>query len=73
MKTPRRVLRVDRHEIHYLRTTLESYSGMALVRTLDPWAAYIEILISPGCEKLVDELLHSLSKDEGLMVEETDA
>lgn len=65
-------MRVDRQEIHYLRTTVESYDGIAIVKTLDPWAAYIEILISPGCEKLVEELLHSIVKDEGLLIEKTD-
>lgn len=65
MKTIKRVFRVDRREIKYLRWTIESYDGMALVSTLDPREAYIEIMISPGCEDMVSELLDSL-REEGL-------
>ena len=68
METVKRVLRVDRSEINYLRTTLESYDGMALVRTIDPYEARIEIMISPGCEDMISNLLDSLVKIEGLAI-----
>ena len=68
MDSIKRTFRVDRSEINYLRITLESYDGMAVVRTLDPHEAKIEIMISPGCEDLVSELLASLVKDEGLSI-----
>jgi hypothetical protein len=70
MDTSRKILHVDRKEINYLRTTLESYDGMAVVRTIDPHEARIEVMIGPGCEDLVSELLYSLEKDEGLMIRE---
>jgi hypothetical protein len=63
MRTIKRVFRVDPKEINYLRWTIESYDGMAVVRTLDPRKAYIELMISPGCEELVFELLDSLRKE----------
>lgn len=66
MKTIKRVFRVDRRDISYLRSTIESYDGMAVVSTLDPYKAYIEIQISPGCEYLVLELLDSLRQEEGI-------
>jgi len=69
METVRKILRVDRREINYLRTTLESYDGMVLVRTIDPHEALIEIMIAPGCEEIISKLLDSLRKDEGLLVE----
>ena len=65
MKTIKRFFRVDRRDINYLRTTIESYDGMAVVSTLDPIQAYLEIRISPGCEQLISELLDSL-KEEGI-------
>ena len=71
MQTIRCVFRVDRRDINYLRWTIESYDGMAVVSTLDPNKAYVAIHISPGCEKLVSELLTSLRK-EGLDVVEKD-
>ena len=66
MNTRRRAFRVDRKEIHYIRSTLESYDGMALVRTLDPRAALLEVLIPPGCEGSVMELARSLEREEGV-------
>jgi hypothetical protein len=68
METVKRIFHVDRREINYLRTTLESYDGMAVVRTIDPEEARIEIMISPGCEDMVSELLDSLAKIEGLNI-----
>jgi len=67
MQTIKRLFRVDRRDINYLRTTIESYDGMAVVSTLDPGKAYLEIRISPGCEQLVTELLDSL-REEGLEI-----
>jgi hypothetical protein len=66
MKTIKRLFRVDRRDINYLQTTIESYGGMAVVSTLDPTQAYLEIRISQGCEQFVSELLDSLKEEEGL-------
>jgi hypothetical protein len=68
--TSRRVYRVDRSEIAYLRTTLESYDGMAVVSTIDPYEARIEVAIAPGCEELIFGLLDSLKTNEGLFITE---
>jgi len=65
----RRVFRVDRDEIGYIRFTLESYGGMAMVTTLDPHAALIGVFISTGCEETVIALLASLKHDEGLHIQ----
>ena len=45
---------------------MESYDGIALVRTIDPYKALIEIYIAPECEDLVDELIESLKHREGI-------
>lgn len=68
METIKRVFRVDRREINYLRWTIESYDGMAVVRTIDPYAALIELQISPGCEDFIFELLDDLKKNEGIEI-----
>ena len=68
METVKRTFLVDRKEINYLRITLESYDGMAVVRTIDPHKATIEIMISPGCKDFVYNLLESLRKNEGLNI-----
>lgn len=64
METTKRIFKVDRREISYLRVTLESYDGMSVVRTIDPGEALIELQIAPGCEGLVTELLKHLSERE---------
>ena len=68
MKTIRRQYKVDRPDIMYLRATIESYDGMAVVRTLDPGAAVIELLIAPGCESLIEELMEDLKNREDLSI-----
>jgi hypothetical protein len=66
MRTSRVVLKVDRKDVSYLRWTVESYDGMALVSTLDPAAACVEIRVAPGCETMVTDLLNHLAREEGV-------
>ena len=68
MKTIRNLFQVERHEINYIKLTIESYDGTAVVRTIDPFKAIIELQISPGCETLVFELLESLKECEGIRI-----
>ena len=69
METTKWRFRVHREDIHYLRTTIESYDGMAVLRTIDPQEATIEIRIAPGCEELVSNLLRALRDREGVSLE----
>lgn len=69
METQRRVYEVDRRDICYLRYTLESYDGIAVVRTLDPYTALIEVSIAPGCESIIERLVEDLRTREGLILE----
>ena len=68
METIKKVFRVERREINYLRITIESYDGMAVVRTVDPTEALIEIQISPGCEDLLDKLLLDFRENENMKI-----
>jgi len=75
------MFRVNREDIHYLRTTIEAYDGMAVVRTVesaepgsqrcrvDPGEATIELLIAPGCEDLISALIAALREQDGLPLE----
>jgi len=65
----RKVFRVDRRDIAYFRFTLESYSGMAMVTTLDPGPALVAVLIAPGCEETVLEVIEALRQEEGLPID----
>lgn len=68
METIKHLFKVDRREINYLKITIESYDGMAVVKTIDPNAAIIELQISPGCETLVFDLLDSLENAESISI-----
>jgi len=63
------MFRVNREDIHYLRTTIEAYDGMAVVRTVDPAQAVIELLIEPGCEEWISRLIAALREQEGIPLE----
>jgi hypothetical protein len=41
---------------------------MALVSTIDPHPALIEVSMAPGCERMVLELMDALRKDDGLKI-----
>ena len=60
METIKLSFQVERRDISYLRWIIESYDGMAVLKTIDPYKAIIELQISPGCKSLVLELLDSL-------------
>ncbi len=68
MQSIRRSFVTERSKIGYIRFTVESYDGMALVSTVDPHKAMIELKISPGCEEMILELLESFRRDEGIKI-----
>jgi len=70
MESTRKVFQVDRRDICYLRYTIESYDGMAVVRTVDPHTGQIEVSVAPGCEAIVQDLLKDLKEREGLRMDE---
>jgi hypothetical protein len=63
MDTISKYIRVHRKNIAYFKFILESYEGMALVRTRDPNEAVVELMVAPGMEKDVEEVLGGLSKE----------
>ncbi len=69
METIRYLFRVERREINYIQSIIESYDGMARVSTIDPWEAIVEVFISPGCEEQFFNLLDDLTKREGIVMQ----
>ncbi len=68
MNSTKRAFFVETRDINYIRTTMEAYDGMALVRTLDPGSgkALLEVMIAPGCEDQVMALVQGLNNEEGI-------
>ena len=54
---------LPRGEIGYLRFILESYDGLAFVRTLDPRQALVEIAFPPSRRKDAEALLVALADE----------
>lgn len=62
-------LKVKREDISYLRWTIESYDGMAVVSTLDPRAALLEIKVAAGCENIFINLVNSLIQHDHIQLD----
>jgi len=63
MDTHSRFFRVPRQEIAYLKCIIESYEGMAVLRTCDPQEAIVELMIAPGWERDLEELIEGLREE----------
>ena len=63
MKTIKKILRVDRREICYLKFILEAYDGIATLTTIDAHQGIVMLRIAPGCEGDVEAVLQDLKKD----------
>ncbi len=60
MNTRSRYFRLHRKDIAYFKFIIESYEGMAVVRTHDPKEAVVELMVAPGWEKEIEEILEGL-------------
>jgi hypothetical protein len=63
MDTVSKYFRLHRKDIAYFKFILESYEGMALVRTRDPNEAVVELMVAPGWEKDVDQVIEGLQRE----------
>ena len=63
MDTVSKYYRLHRKDIAYFKFIIESYEGMAVVRTKDPYEAIVELMVAPGWERDVDEVLEGLGKE----------
>lgn len=66
MDTQSRYFRLRREDIAYFKFIIESHEGMAVLRTKDPQEAIVELMVAPGWEKDVDEVLEGLKKEIGI-------
>ncbi|PLY02928.1 MAG: hypothetical protein C0623_03010 [Desulfuromonas sp.] len=64
---------IPKSAIAYLRFSLESYDGIAFVRTLDARQALVEIAYPPTRSEDAEALLASLEKETGMTETDTPA
>ena len=62
-QTIKYLLSIERKEICYLQWIIESYDGMASVRTINPASGEIEISIAPGCKEDIFSLIKYLQEE----------
>lgn len=60
MESIQKYYRMDRSQIHFLRFLLEAYEGAAILSTVDRAAGLVKLLIAPGRETEVAELVKDL-------------
>jgi hypothetical protein len=63
-QTRKLILSVEKSEICYLQWIIESYDGMAAMRTIDPVNGAVEISVVPECKEEILSLIRHL-KEEG--------
>ncbi len=63
MDTYSKYFRIHRKDIAFFKFIIESHEGMAVVRTKDPHEAIVELMIAPGWERDVEEVLGGLRKE----------
>jgi hypothetical protein len=71
-ETASRLYRVPPGAICYLRYTVESYDGIAVLSTEDSKLGIIRIRVAPKCEDILDSLIAHLAVDEGISIKEID-
>ena len=67
-QTSKYTLSVHTKEICWLQWIIESYDGMASVRTIDPANGEIEISIAPGCDEEIFSLIKYLREEGSIHV-----
>jgi hypothetical protein len=60
MQTTRRVYRISRCQISFVKFILEAYDNVAVLSTLDARQALVQVAIAPGCETMVDGIMANL-------------
>ncbi len=63
LETIRKIIRVDRREICFLKFILEAYDGIATMTTIDAHQGIVLLRIAPGCEKEVEAVIRDLGRD----------
>ena len=63
MDTISLMIRIPPREIAYLSFVLESYEGVAAMRTVDPGRGIVEVMVPPSYEKELGEILVDLAQD----------
>jgi len=68
MQTHKLILSIAKKEICYLQWIIESYDGIAVMRTINPLNGTVEISIAPGCMEETISLINSLQDEKSIHI-----
>jgi hypothetical protein len=57
------LIQIPPREIAYLSFVLESYEGVAVMRTVDPREGIVELMVPPSHEVEIGEILKDLARE----------
>ena len=57
------LIQIPPHEIAYLTFVIESYEGVAAIRTVDPHEGIVELMVPPSYEEEIEEILKDLAHE----------
>ncbi|MBN1254535.1 MAG: DUF4911 domain-containing protein [Deltaproteobacteria bacterium] len=57
------LIKIPRREIAYLNFILESYEGVAVVRTVDPHEGIVEVMVPPSYQEEIKDILKDLGTE----------
>jgi len=63
MNTIQKYFRVNPRDMAYLKFIVESYEGLAVIRTVNPREGIVEWMIPPSLVEEADELIASLQEE----------
>jgi hypothetical protein len=63
MQSTIKYFEVAKKDIAYLKFVLEGYSGLAVLKTLDPEKGEVVLYIAPGAEEEVADIMASLARE----------
>ena len=63
MDTISLIIQIPPQEIAYLSFIIESYEGVAVVRTIDPRTGLVELMVSPHFQVEMDAILADLARE----------
>ena len=63
LETIKRWYEVDRSQISYIKFILEAHDNVAVMSTIDPRQAVVQLRIAPGCERLVRKIMNDFSNE----------
>ncbi|MDL1972297.1 MAG: DUF4911 domain-containing protein [Deltaproteobacteria bacterium] len=68
MKSKDWIIQLPRDKIAFFQWIIEAYDGLAQFRTIDPYKAVVRLMVPPGNELDLEDLISHLTEEMGLKI-----